>query len=117
MSAPSPSTARWTLSAVVSSLCWGWYPTGTKRVTIPPIAQMPRLVFRSLAMGLSPFVGVDGPALVDRPVERRDRARLRDGVVAAEQRRRLAARGRLEVPELQRVRVRLPAVDALGRAV
>src|SRR3954449_1658659 len=117
MRSPRPSTARRTLSAVDSSACSGWYPTGTKRVTIPPIAQMPRLVFRSLAIGVSPFVGIDGPALVDRPVQRRDHARLRDGVVAVEQRRRLAAHGRLEVLQLERVGVHPPRLDALDRAV
>src|SRR3954451_23225328 len=78
---------------------------------------MPRLVFRSLAMRASPFVGVHGAALVGRAVQRRDRARLRERVVAAEERRRVTADRRLEVLELERIRVRPADVDALGRAV
>ena len=48
----SPATARRTFSAVLSAPCSGWYPPGTKRVTIPPSAQIPRLVFTLV----SPFV-------------------------------------------------------------
>src|SRR5215211_3163220 len=88
---------------------------------------MPRLVFRSLAMAGSPFGSgasrswgrreLDGAALLGGAVQRGDRAGLRDGVVAAEQRRALAAHRALEVGELERVRVRRPDLDALGGAV
>ena len=39
--------ARRTRSAVVSPAHWGWYPPGTKRVTIEPSAQIPSEVFMS----------------------------------------------------------------------
>src|SRR3954453_10103584 len=78
---------------------------------------MPRLVFTSLAMRGSPFVGVDGPAVAGRAVQGRDRARLPERVVAAEQRRPVAARRGLEVLKLERVGVRRADLEALGRAV
>src|SRR6478736_5327614 len=55
MSSPSPSTARLTLSAVDSLANSGLYPTGMKRVTIDPSAQIPRLVFMSSASFSSVF--------------------------------------------------------------
>src|SRR3954453_20800930 len=101
MRPPSPSTARWTFSAVVSWAWSGWEPTGTKRGPIPPSAQMPRLVFSSLAMrGSLTFRRIHGAALVGRPVQGGDHARLRERVVATEERRRVVAHGRLEVLQL-----------------
>src|ERR1700710_1330409 len=88
---------------------------------------MPRLVFRSLAMGRPPFglrssrLGgdgrVDGPSLLRRAVQGVDHTRLVERVLAPEQRLALAAHGGLEVGELERVGVGAPRLDALRGAV
>src|SRR5919106_5244368 len=117
MRSPRPSTARRTRWTVVSSAYSGLYPPGTKRVTIGPSAQMPRLVFMSLHPFMRRTGGGAGASPVRRsspvvPLDRRELDQVPEGV-AAEEARPVRDRGLLARLDARLLEAEPPACDVL----